>query len=111
MGTCLSPFGGWIGAAVGAALGLILHILKKVFFSDHGKSKAKEKVQKELDSCKSKILEGLHIQFLPLFSKLDSHKNTIQSTIRNEYESLTELSTIVDNDLIELRKYINIQIG
>lgn len=107
----LSPFGGWIGAAVGAALGLILHILKKVFFSDHGKSKAKEKVQKELDSCKSKILEGLHIQFLPLFSKLDSHKNTIQSTIRNEYESLTELSTIVDNDLIELRKYINIQIG
>lgn len=107
----LSSFGGWIGAAVGAALGLVLHILKKVFFSDHGKSKAKEKVQKELDSCKIKVLEDFHIQLLPLLSRLDSHKNTIQSTIRDEYESLTELSAIVDNDLIELRKYINIQIG
>lgn len=101
-------YSGLIGAAIGAAIGLVIHILKTIFFSDHGRGKAKEKVQKELDSCKNKILEDLHIQLNPFFSKLDSHKNTIQSTIIDEYESLTELSDIVDNDLIELRKYINI---
>lgn len=106
----LSPFGGWIGVAIGAVIGLWLHILKTIFFSDHGRGKAKEKVQKELDSCKSKIMADLYHQLIPLLSKLDSHKNTIQSTIRDEYESLAELSAIVDNDLMELRKYINIKI-
>lgn len=38
-----------------------------IFFSDHGRGKAKEKVQKELDSCKNKILEDLHIQLNPFF--------------------------------------------
>ena len=105
----LSPFGGWIGAAIGAAIGFVLHILRKIFFSDHGKGKAKEKVRKELDSSKNKILEDLHIQLASLLTKLDSHNNTIQSKISDEYESLSELSAIVDNDLIELRKYINVQ--
>lgn len=101
-----SRLGPW-GAVIGAAIGAIIHGTKSFFFSDHGKGKAKGKVQKELHKCQIEVIAELHEQLHPLLSKLESHGTVIQNEIRKEYDSLEELSLIVDSNILEFHEYIN----
>lgn len=63
----LSPFGGWIGAAVGAALGLILHILKKYSLVIMAKVRQRKRFRKNWIPAKARFWKDFIFNFFPSF--------------------------------------------
>lgn len=100
-----APFGGWIGGSIGAFLSGLSYVLKKLFFGDGGKSKAKEKARKEIeeqfkkDTTKSEIIKSI-------LGNLDKVRNEIYDKIREENKNIQALGEIIDSSKEQIIKYV-----
>lgn len=105
-GALAGSFAGWVGAVIGAVVGLFLFILKKIFFSDGGKGKAKEKVRKSMDDAeqkdtsRSKIINNYEREFENLLLNL-------QKKVSAEIKSISNLQDTIKFVKLDIQKYIN----
>ena len=85
---------------------MFLFILKKIFFSDGGKGKAKEKVRKSMDDAeqkdtsRSKIINNYEREFENLLLNL-------QKKVSAEIKSINNLQDTIKFVKLDIQKYIN----
>lgn len=100
-----SPFGGWIGASIGAVASMVSYVLRKWFFGDGGKSKAKEKARKEIedafrkDTTKDDLINNIS-------SKLGKVRNDIYDKIKEENNNIRSLGEIIDSAKEQMKNYV-----
>jgi vacuolar-type H+-ATPase subunit H len=94
-------FGGWIGAIIG----FLSYILRKWFFGDGGKSKAKEKARKIIeeafrkDTTKYELLNNV-------VKNLNKEKNRIYDEIKEENNNIRSLGEIIDSAKEQMKNYV-----
>jgi len=100
-----SPFGGWIGASIGAVLSGLSYVLRKLFYGDGGKGKAKEKARKEIeetfrkDTTRQELLNNIS-------SSLDKVRNEIYDKIKEENNNIRALGEIIDSAKYQMKNYV-----
>lgn len=97
-------FGGPIGATIGAAIGAGVGAISKGVFGDGGRSKAKKKLNDELNVCKKETLGSLKDALRRADNEIDMATNRIQSILDKELENINILKNENEELYSSIRK-------